>query len=303
MTTHGNGDTPVAHPTLSAKSATIRQFTYEPYRGRLLPRSARLWAMTRVGLRQASRFRWARLLMVAALLQAAIGAVVMYGALMTNGVLMQGDYVIYKILTQPYGTLLVTFGVLLFGGSSAISDDTRTGAFHFYFARPIDRDFYLLGKALPLSIAGVVAALSSPLLLCIARLAMAPSASDVLAAMRFPLYAIVVALFEVPPLVAMALCISSFSRSRGYAQGAFAAAFLLPWMVGKIFVGVTLSPWPAMLSLPALVDSVARFLFAVTPAAGDHVVPVWAAVPMLVGGTLVLLYWLRSRLQRVEVLG
>ena len=54
------------------------------------------------------------------------------------------------------------------------------------------------------------------------------------------------------PVVAL----SSVSKGRGYAQGAFAVLFMLPWLVSWIFVKLTRTPWPKLLSIPALIESV-----------------------------------------------
>src|SRR5260370_42386593 len=58
-----------------------------------------------------------------------------------------------------------------------------------------------------------------------------------------------------------ALALSATSSRRGYVQGAYATLFLVPWLVGGIFVHVTGSPWPALLSIPAHRENVLRFLF------------------------------------------
>ena len=85
-------------------------------------------------------------------------------------------------------------------------------------------------------------------------------------------------------------------------QGAFAALFLLPWILGAIFVGVTRSPWPAILSIPAHLQNLGHFLFALPWEEGERPMPVLVSaifLAALIGGSIALL---RKRLASVEVI-
>ena len=85
------------------------------------------------------------------------------------------------------------------------------------------------------------------MLLAIARVALAKDAADAIVALLSPLATIALGLIEALALGVPVVALSSTSRGRGYVQGAFAALFLLPWILGAVFTNVTRSPWPDIL--------------------------------------------------------
>ena len=75
----------------------------------------------------------------------------------------------------PWGTMTLAFLIALFAGAGQVADDTRAGAFQFYFARPVTRDQYLVGKVMPVVVLTMFIALVPALLLSLLRLALLPS--------------------------------------------------------------------------------------------------------------------------------
>jgi ABC-type transport system involved in multi-copper enzyme maturation permease subunit len=205
----------------------------------------------------------------------------------------------YMIL--PWGTMTLAFLIALFAGAGQVADDTRAGAFQFYFARPVTRDQYLAGKVVPVLVLTMFIALVPALLLSLLRLALLASSAEVVKKLPLVGATLIVGSVESLVLALPAVAISSLSRRRSYVQGGYAILYLLPWIVGGIFVKVTRSAWPALFSVPAHLENLARVLYRQPLPEGERALPVWisaAFVALLVGGSLALL---RNRLSSVEV--
>ena len=80
-----------------------------------------------------------------------------------------------RIVILPGGTMTLAFLLALFAGAGQVADDTRAGAFQFYFARPVTRDQYLVGKVVPVLTLTLFITLGPALLLSLLRLALLPN--------------------------------------------------------------------------------------------------------------------------------
>ncbi len=202
----------------------------------------------------------------------------------------------------PWGTMTLAFLIALFAGAGTVADDTRAGAFQFYFARPVTRDQYLVGKVLPTVVLTMFIALLPALLLSLLRLALLPNGDEVVKKLPLVGATLIIGIIESLVLALPAVAISSLSRRKSYVQGGYAILYLLPWIVGGIFVKVTRSAWPALFSVPAHLENLARFLYRQPLADDERAMPVWvsaAFVSLLVAGSFALL---RKRLSAVEVI-
>src|SRR5262249_6111488 len=152
-----------------------------------------------------------------------------------------------------------------------------------YFARPVTREQYLLGKLIPpVALVGIVS-IGAPLLLAGVRLALADSAAELAGLFWLPAKAIAIGSLEALAFGVSVVAISSLSRSRGSAQGAFAGVFLLPWVVAHQFIPVTRSAWPMLLSVRHHLYNVGRALFGGSVEPGEHFLPVWVSLIALAG--------------------
>jgi ABC-type transport system involved in multi-copper enzyme maturation permease subunit len=293
----------------AGKAGVVVDRGYQPYRGAHTAQSSRWQVIARRTLGLQARKPWIIVMLVLCACWTVGLMGVMYVMSRLSGLAPSGsklaggspDALVLFIAASPGGTLLLAFMVALFAGGSAVADDTRAGAFQFYFARPITRGQYLAGKLVAATTLTAMVTLAPALLLALFRLATTQTGAELW--QRLPLVAAAIAtgLIEALALAAPALALSSLSRSRGYAQGSFAALFLLPWMLGGIFVRVTGSAWPALGSLPAHFANLGRFLHRQPPPDDERVLPVWASlvvVAALVAGSIALL---RQRLDSVEV--
>jgi hypothetical protein len=197
--------------------------------------------------------------------------------------------------------MTIAFLLALFAGAAQVADDARAGAFQFYFARPVTREQYLTGKVVPvLSLTMFVTLLPAMLLACL-RLALLPSGTEVLHKLPIVGATLIMGCIEALVLAAPAVAFSSLSKRRSLVQGGFATMYLLPWVVGAIFMKVTRSPWPGILSIPEHLENLARFLYRMPLPDGQRAMPVWVSalfLSALVAGSLALL---RRQLASVEV--
>ncbi len=298
-----------------AKSSTekqprgvIRDRGYKPYEGKLLDggRWSLIWGRM---LKMTARQPWVLVALIISALPAVVYAVIMlvqakmYNVLSGQGMAVPSpDYRVYQLIVEPYGTLLCAFLCAMFAGGGAVADDARAGTFQFYFARPVSREHYLVGKLLPPVTLVAIIALVPAILISILRIAITRDTSEALTELVLPLRALALGSIEALALGVPVVALSSLSRGRGYVQGAFAALFTLPWILGAIFVGVTRTPWPAILSIPAHLQNLGHFLFALPYDEGDRPLPVWlsaAVLGALVVGSIAIL---RRRLAAVEVI-
>src|SRR5205823_5365923 len=91
------------------------------------------------------------------------------------------DYV-FDVMCGPTATLL-TFLMAMFAGGGAIADDTRAGSFQFYFARPVTREQYLVGKLIPPVVLIAVVAVGPAFLLALLRVALSKDMPEATAAL------------------------------------------------------------------------------------------------------------------------
>ena len=288
---------------VEAPRANIHDRGIQPYTGEHTALSRRWRVVAARMLRLTMRQTWVIVLMVLALFPALGWGVAMYiqSRLHAVGLASSPDEYVYGLAARGAGELLLAFLIALFAGGGAIADDLRTGAFQLYFARPLSPGQYLAGKLVPPVVLVLATGGVPPLLLALARLAFARDSAVALEALPLVAGAVAFAAVEALALAAPVLAVSSLSRSRGTAQGAFAALILLPWMFGALLVKLTGSPWGEVASIPAHLQNLAHALFRVSPPPGTHTMPLagsLAALAVAVGGSLALV---RHELGRVDV--
>jgi len=292
-----------AAKVMAPKEGTILDRGYAPYHGTYTPEASRWKVIAGRMLRMSARQWWAILLMIATVIPLLVSAVQMWimsklFAMAPPGVQVTSPDA-YVML--PWGTMTLAFLLALFAGAGQVADDTRAGAFQFYFARPVTRDQYLAGKVVPVLVLTMFVALLPALLLSLLRLALLPSGDEVLKKLPLVGATLIIGLVEALVLAIPAVAISSLSRKRSYVQGGYAILYLLPWIVGGIFSKVTRSPWPTLFSVPAHLENLARFVYRMPLPDGERALPVWisaAFVAALIAGSWALL---RKRLSAVEV--
>jgi ABC-type transport system involved in multi-copper enzyme maturation permease subunit len=289
-----------------APRGVIRDRGYQPYTGKLTSEAGRWALIAKRMLRMSARQPWVIVMLILSVLPALVYAVAMYfkARMFAAGIpgVDSPDSYVFDLIVRPYGTMLLAFLTALFAGGGAIADDARGGAFQFYFARPVTREQYLLGKLAPPVVLVAAVACGPSVLVAILRLALARDTAEAITEVLLPFKAFGLGFLEALALGVPVVALSSLSRGRGYVQGGFAALFALPWILGRIFSSVTRSPWPDLLSIPAHLRNLGRALFDVPLDDGERALPLWvsaAVLAALIAGSAALI---RRRLDTVEVI-
>lgn len=300
---------------------TIRDLGYRRYQGRRTPTAQRWQVVMRHTASMIARQRWVRRLLLLALFPTLIAAVVLYlktrmgnlvsvdhpagGGMphfvMSGGATDAAASLIYDFQVNWYGTPMGAFLVAMLAGGGIIADDIRTNAFQFYFARPLSKTQYLVGKLLGVFLLTFCVTAGPPLILVLVRASLTTDGADLARQVVLLVRTLILATLEAGVFSTLAVSLSSLTPRRGLAQSAFAGIFFLPWIAGTIFAKVMQSAWPMILAIPSQLVSVGAFIHRVEPALppGGHVLP-WPAAFLaslaLVGGALALL---RMRLDAV----
>jgi hypothetical protein len=289
----------------TAARGQIRDQGYQRYTGKYTTEGGRWALIAGRMLKMTARQPWVLVMLILCGLPTLGFGVVMWlqAKMHAAGMAPAPDGLVFGIFTKVYGTFILSFLIAMFAGGGTVADDSRGGAFQFYFARPVTREQYLIGKLVPPVVLVLSVSLGPALLLSVLRVALAKDSGDATASLMLPLKAIAMGVTEALALAVPVVALSSLSRGRGYVQAAFAGLFLLPWILGAIFVSVTRSPWPALPSLAHHLHNVARFLFQVPLEDGERALPAWisgAVLAALVVGSIAIL---RRRLAAMEVIG
>ena len=289
--------------TDGAARGVIRDQGYQKYTGAFHPEGSRWGLIASRMLRMTARQGGVTAMLIVAIFPALLWAVgPAWPRFMGVPIPIPADNV-FEVCIKPYGMLLIGFLTAMFAGAGAIADDVRGGASQFYFARPVGKVDYMIGKLLPPLILVTIVIVAPALLVSLVRVALGSNGEDVVTGLLVVLKGVLFGSLEAAVLTLPVVALSSLARSRGFVQGGYAAAFALPWIVGAIFVSVTRSPWPDMLSLPAHLRAVGVPLFGIKTDALTHLMPWWVSAAFLTSLIVGSLAVIRRQLGRMEVMG
>lgn len=302
-------DDGVAPETHDAKAGTVRDLGYAPYDGPRQPQSTRYRTIASNLIRASWRGFWR---MKAWAITTAITVFVM-GAIMyvlegTGGLLRAGALVprSEEMVMQSFDFLtLSAFFLSLTVLSQAVCDDLRTGAFVFYFARPLRPIDYVAGKLLGAVVVMAMIFVAGPLVLAFFRIGLADSGEIVATIPVVPrtlfLGFITTAVFAVVPLA-----FSATSSRRRYAVSLWAAFYLVIGPIAVQIARVTGIREIAAFNILSSLDAVALAVFAVETSRGPITPPSWLAGVVLAGYVVVglaFVYWRVSSAERAGLGG
>jgi hypothetical protein len=291
---------------MSAPRGTIRDRGYQKYDGPRTPERNRWLLVAGRMLRFTVRRRGVIALLAIAFIPLIVGVSLMYvmvqlaGARESIGMAAPSpDGYVLELIVKPYGTLLIAFLMAMLAGGSAIADDAQAGGFQLYFARPLSRDQYLAGKLVPVIILVATTVLEPAVVSSLVKVIFAHGAVAALGGLALVGRAAALGLVQALVLALPAVALSSLAGRRGAAQGSYAILFVVPWLGGELLARVMRSPWPELASMPADLEAVGRWLFALPLDENALAPPPWAAasaLAILVAGSFLLL---RNRIARV----
>ncbi len=146
-------------------------------------------------------------------------------------------------------------------GSGLIAEDVRRKAHLLYFARPLTRLDYLLGKWLPLALLGSLATLAPGLVICTVAAFSSPHWSFVTEEGGTILKMVAYSFVSFTVLSSIVLALSSLCRRKSHALAAALGSFALLGGLGTMLAGMNREPAWNLLSVFGCLRRVALGLF------------------------------------------
>jgi len=194
--------------------------------------------------------------------------------------------------------LWFAFAMSVLVAAPAVSDDVRTGAFQFYFARPISRNHYLVGKMVPVGLLITIVCAAPGLALVLLRLGLCKTGAEAMKVLPMLGSTILYTLVYAATLALPPVALSALSRRSGTMQGAWAALFFFPWVLGEGMAAATGVSYAVLVSIPTNLRLLGQYLYGMEPSyAIPWYYPAAVLAALLVGSAAVLLH----RLDKVEV--
>ncbi|MBP6627957.1 MAG: ABC transporter permease subunit [Kofleriaceae bacterium] len=227
-TANGAAATTAAAPI---PAGTIHDLGYRRYLGTRRPQRTRWRVIARQQLQAAWKGFWRFKL---PLLLAVINTVVWIVALTTPAFLKaavarftasNADDVILAMSWRYYGT--AAFLVSMTVTSGVVAADRASGAFSFYFARPVRARDYILGKLAGLTALAAAILLAGPVVLTLVRLGLHASSDEVLAHAGVLPRVLAIGAMAALAFAAVPLAISALVERRRYAIAVWAAYYLV----------------------------------------------------------------------------
>lgn len=283
---------------------TIRDLGYKAYEGARLPKSARQMLLTQRSLALSWAPGLVKATMIVGMLPLLVCAVILYFKVKARMVIIGAggpmtaddatNWIYYGIY---WCQLWFAFAMGLLVAAPAIAGDVASGAFQFYFARPLTRSHYAIAKLIAAGLLVTLVAAIPGVLLAMLRLGLARDGAEALRLTPYLLWALLFSLAIGLCLTLPPLALSSLTRKPGYAQGGWSALFFVPWVVGEGLAAATDVPALALFSLPTCLRLLGQGLFGIERSYDLHL----ALPAAVVVGVLALSAWtLWSRLSHLE---
>lgn len=249
---------------------TIREKGYHHWNGQLNQKQSYFWPITRTGIKLAFQRKYFKFLFSSSFLPA-----VMYAA----GIYIAERLEDFKFMTQgaertiqvnpgffkSYLTLDFLFFMIILlmslGGAGLISDDFRHKAVQLYFARPITRLDYILGKAGVVVFFVGLLTLVPGLVLFILKLLFSGSFKFFL---QYPwlIFSITgYSLFLMIFFTAFVLLLSSLSKNRRYVSVIIFVLYIISDITQGVIYLIFRTPYAALFSFKANLKQVAAAFF------------------------------------------
>ncbi len=221
--------------------AVIHDLGYKRYGGIRLPQSTRWLVVMRNQLAAAWKSWW-RLkawIGMSVLITVGIGAVMV--ALRSDqfeGLTRGGQIVSISdglVFTSVAYYQYVCFLLTLTCGAAVVTNDLRTGAFTFYFSRPVRPFDYVLGKLAGLMIVQASVILVPMLLLTFLRIGLSQSSDEVMQSLELLPKVLLLGGLGAFAFAAVSLAFSSMARNRGITIGVWAGWYVV---ASGIFRGI-----------------------------------------------------------------
>lgn len=288
--------------------AEVREKGYHHWEGQLLDKGRMFWPITRTGIKLAFQRKRFKFLFALSFMPAITFAVGIYISerledfkFMTQGAertlqVNPGFFRTYLSLDFIFFMILL---LMALGGAGLIADDFRHKAIQLYFARPLTRLDYLMGKAGVVMFFVGLLTLVPALILFLLKLLFSGSFKFFLDYPWLPLSIVIYSAFLMVFFTCYILLASSVSKNRNYVIALIFAVYYLSEIARGIFYVIFRSPYSILLSIPGNLQQVAAAVFQVKPAMA---VPWYLSFLVLSAFCLLSFFFLRRKLRGVEVI-
>jgi ABC-type transport system involved in multi-copper enzyme maturation permease subunit len=250
---------------MTVAKGTVHDIGYKRYVGTRRPQSTRWRVIARNVIRHAWKGFWRFKLW---LLVAAVNTTV-FGVLISNEQFMTLGR---RVVASPEDVMLLAsyadlgfycraaFFCTLLTAAGSIANDTHSGAFSFYFARPVRTIDYVFGKLAGYWLLLAILLVGAPLILAGIRLGMYGDGETVLRHADLLAKVIAIGVLGSLAFAAVPLAISALVPNRRYALALWATYYII---IGNIIalVGARNAPVLAMLDIPSAIKTMAYHLF------------------------------------------
>lgn len=260
--------------------ATIREKGYYHWDGRLEERRFPWWPITRTGIQLAFRKKWFKFVFAFGFSPAVVYLVLIYISerledfkSMFGGkeqLITVNPKFFMDFVTNGFLIFMVVM-ILVFAGAGLIADDLKHNSLQIYFARPLRKKDYLLGKMAVIFFFVLIMTLVPGLVLYVFKLIFAGSFRFVL---DYPWLLLSIVGFSVLMTVFFAfytLLLSCLSKNSRYVMIIVFMVYLFSQVFFGIMQSIFRTPYMALFSIYENLLQVGAFLFAQKP---PHAVPV-----------------------------
>lgn len=277
--------------------ATIRESGYHHWDGALVERRRPWWPITRTGIQLTFRKKRFKFLFSTAFIPAFIFLAGIYVSerlddfrfmIQGSDKLVNINPAFFKIYFTLGPLLFMIVLLLVFAGAGLIADDLKYNALQLYFARPLGKRDYLLGKAAVPAFFVLILTLVPGLLLFVFKLLFAGNLDFFRAYPWLPLSIIAASLVLTAFFACYAMLLSSLSKNRRYVAVMTFAVYLFSDILAAILQGIFRSPYFGLFSIRGSLQQAGAALFrekpplAVSPAWAFAVLAVFCLVAVLI---------------------
>jgi ABC-type transport system involved in multi-copper enzyme maturation permease subunit len=271
---------------MTAPRGTVHDLGYKRYVGTRRAQSTRWRVIARNQIATAWKTFWRfKLALLLALLNTAV-----FGILMSNDKVRFGmsrffagapeDVLLFMSYSSPFGWFCrIAFIASMTVTAGAIAGDAQSGAFSFYFARPVRTFDYVFGKLAGFWLLFATILIGGPLILAGVRLGMYGDGGEVLRHLDLLLKVIAIGTLGALAYASVPLAISALVPNRRYALALWAAYYLVVGSIAALIGGHS-SPVIAALDIPTSIAAMAYWLFDIKVNTGGLLV----SLPYAIGG-------------------
>ena len=200
---------------------------------------------------------------------------------------------------------MFAFIATLTASASVIAGDKQSGAFTFYFARPVRPIDYVVGKVVGMFAMFALIFVAGPVIIAGVRVGMSGSASEVLANLDVIGRVLVAGVLAALAYAAVPLAISSLVPTKRYALALWATYYLVVGNIATVIGYKTGAPWISALNIPDAVRSLAFGILDIRVLKNDELIGLpYAAAGLVAHATAAIaIVYLRLRSERHSGIG